>query len=100
MLNFKPLTTAALLLGAVVITGTLALAQEGGATGPAPATADHHGMMGQGGGMMGMGMMSGVDPAQMNRMVENCNRMMESMMREQPSTRSAPNPQPAPNTKG
>jgi hypothetical protein len=43
------------------------------------------GMMGnRGGGMMGM--MMGVDPVQMKRMVENCNRMMESIMQTMPTT--------------
>lgn len=36
------------------------------------------------GGMMGM--MNGVDPAQMKRMTENCNHMMESMTQSMPST--------------
>jgi hypothetical protein len=33
-----------------------------------------------------MGMMNSVDPAQMRRMVENCNRMMEGMMQNMPAT--------------
>ena len=32
-----------------------------------------------------MGMMMDVDPAQMKRMVENCNRMMEGMMQNMPA---------------
>ena len=41
------------------------------------------GMMGHQGGLMGM--MMDVDPAQMKRMVENCNRMMEGMMQNMPA---------------
>ena len=40
-------------------------------------TSDTGTMGGRGGGMMQM--MNGVDPARMKRMVENCNRMMESI---------------------
>jgi periplasmic protein CpxP/Spy len=47
-----------------------------------------------------MGMMGGVDPVEMKRMVENCNRMMESMMRDQPTTPPVPPAAPQPDTKG
>ena len=99
MSKFKPLTASALLLGAVLVTGSIAIAQEGGSGTPAPGTGDQRGgMMMQGRGM-GMGMMNGGDPAQMNRMMENCNRMMEAMMRQQPAN-PAPNTQPAPRNNG
>ena len=42
---------------------------------PAPQHARDQGMMGHG------GMMGQMDQAQMNRMMENCNRMMEGMQR-------------------
>jgi hypothetical protein len=44
--------------------------------------------MGNDEGMMGM--MKGVDPAQMKHMVENCNRMMESMVQSMPTAPTAP----------
>jgi len=91
MSNSKLLTATAialsLSLGAIVSTAS---AQQ-----PAkPASQSGTGMMGGQSGMMGksggmIGMMKGVDPAQMNRMVENCNRMMESMM--QPAPNATPN---------
>lgn len=96
MSKFKLLTAPALVLGAGLVTGTMALAQEGTGN-PAPGTTDQRGGMMQGRGMMGMGKMNGADPAQMNRMMENCNRMMESTMREQPANPAAPNTKPAPN---
>lgn len=51
------------------------------------------GMMGNRGGMMGM--MNGVDATQMNRMMQNCSRMMEGMMQ----TPNTP-PTQAPEKKG
>ena len=89
MLNLKILTTTALVLtlslGAI---GSIATAQEPDKQSGKPET----GMMGgRHGGMMGM--MNGTDPAQMKRMVENCNRMMESMMQDMPAT-------PGPEKKG
>ena len=89
MLNLKILTTTALVLtlslGAI---GSIATAQEPDKQSGKPET----GMMGgRHGGMMGM--MNGADPAQMKRMVENCNRMMESMMQDMPAT-------PGPEKKG
>jgi hypothetical protein len=42
-----------------------------------------------------MGMTGQTDPAQMSRMMENCNRMMESMRREGgtgPAAPAAPTP--------
>jgi len=82
MMNRKLLTTTALVLtlslGAI---GSIATAQEPDKQSGKPET----GMMG--GRHGGMGMMNGADPAQMKRMVENCNRMMESMMHDMPATR-------------
>jgi hypothetical protein len=40
----------------------------------------------QGQGMKGMGMMGGADHAQMQRMMDNCNRMMESHMQKNVAT--------------
>jgi hypothetical protein len=89
MMNRKLLTTTALVLtlslGAI---SSIATAQEPDKQSGKPET----GMMGGcHGGMMGM--MNGADPAQMKRMVENCNRMMESMMQDMPAT-------PGPEKKG
>ena len=87
MLNLKILTTTALVLtlslGAI---GSIAIAQGPDKQSGKPET----GMMGgRHGGMMGM--TNGT--AQMKRMVENCNRMMESMMQDMPAT-------PGPEKKG
>ncbi len=81
------LATAALVGGLFAAFG--AVAQQGGApqNQPAPSQPGHGPM----GGMMGM--MGQMDPAQMNRMMENCNRMMESMLRNH----GAPTP-PAPSS--
>lgn len=51
-------------------------------SGSAPQAKPDQGQSGQ--GMMGggmMGMMGQMDPAQMTRMMENCNKMMEGMNR-------------------
>ncbi len=99
MLNLRKLIAPALILGSVLVTGTFAMAQQGTPTDPPPAAnGDHHGMMDRGGGMMAMGMMNGVDPAQMNRMAENCNRMMERMMGSPPP--NEPSAPPAGTPKG
>lgn len=89
MLSSKLPTIAALAFGlALSAAVSIAAAQETGK----PAGKPNTGMMGgRGGGMMGM--MSGVDPAQMNRMVENCNRMMESMMQNVPAAPSTQAPE-------
>ena len=89
MLRRKLLTATAVVLSLSIGTvASPAVAQEPGKQTGEP----HTGMMGdRGGGMMGM--MNGVDPAQMKRMVENCNRMMEGMMQNMPAT-------PAPEKKG
>jgi hypothetical protein len=59
---------------------------------PSPQVPSAKGMMGDHGGMMNMmGQMSPDHMKQMSRMVENCNRMMESM-------NHTPNQQPAPDT--
>ena len=89
MLNLKILTTTALVLtlslGAI---GSIAIAQESDKQSGKPETRM---MGGRHGGMMGM--MNGAGTAQMKRMVENCNRMMESMMQDMPAT-------PGPEKKG
>ena len=92
MLNQKLLTTTALVLSLRLGTiASVATAQEPDKQSGKPET----GMMGgrggelmSGGGMMGM--MNGPDSAQMKRMVENCNRMMESMMKDMPAVPTAP----------
>ena len=93
MLKQKLLTATALVLSLSIGTVTsIAVAQEPGKQTGKPDT----GMMGGQSGMMGdrsggmMGMMTSVDPAQMKRMVENCNRMMEGMMQNMPA---APGPE-------
>ena len=104
MLKSKLLTTIAVALSLTLGTAaSIATAQEAGK----PDT----GMMGSHGGMMrghngmmrnndGMrGMMKGTDPAQMKRMVENCNRMMESMAQNMPTAPTAP-AAPEPEKKG
>lgn len=48
---------------------------------PVPQQAPDQGMMGRG------GMMSQMDPEQINRMMENYNRMMEGMQRSPPALR-------------
>jgi hypothetical protein len=81
MLKPKLLTVTAVVLSLSLGTvASIAAAQESGKQTGKP----HTGMM---------GMMKGVDPAQMRRMVENCNRMMESMMQNMPAT-------PGPEKKG
>ncbi len=89
MMNRKLLTMTALVLTLCLdAIGSIAIAQEPDKQSGKPET----GMMGgRHGGMMGM--MNGADPAQMKRMVENCNRMMESMMQDMPAT-------PGPEKKG
>ena len=67
----KLLTAAAVVL-ALGTAASMAVAQQPGDQTVKPEI----GMMGNHGG----GMMKGVDPAQMKRMVDNCNHMMESMM--------------------
>jgi len=86
MLNQKLLTTTALVVSLSIGTmASIATAQESEKQSGKPAT----GMMGgRGGGTMRM--MNGADPAQMKRMVENCNRMMASMMQDMPA---APGPE-------
>ena len=82
-----------LVAGALLLTGSIAWAQD-----KAPAAPDRHDMMRSGnGGMMGPGMMGmmGGDPAQMNRMMENCNRMMESWLQDHPQVPGTPS-QPEP----
>ena len=75
----RKLTT---LLAATAILGglttmTTAFAEESRPSSQPPGT---QGMMGDHGGMMGMmGQMSAEHMKQMTRMVDNCNRMMESM---------------------
>jgi hypothetical protein len=74
-------------LAYVVAVGMLAIGAAAWAEDQTRAAPDHRGMMQeQHGGMMGGGMMGmmGGDPAQMNRMMENCNRMMETWLQEHP----------------
>ena len=83
---------AALVGGFIAAPG--AFAQQGATTPPsgsAPQTQRGHGMMG---GMMGM--MGQMDPAQMSRMMENCNKMMEGMNRAPGGSGHDPSA-PAPN---
>ena len=104
MLKSKLLTTIAVALSLTLGTAaSIATAQEAGKPGTG-MMGSHSGMMGGRKGMMGnndgmMGMMKGVDPAQMKRMVENCNRMMESMAQNMPSAPIAP-ATPEPEKKG
>ena len=78
----KRAIAAAGLLAALALGGASAFAQ---ADAPAKAgnqpgaMTDHQMSMGHGGMMPGM-MMSGEMQEQMSRMMDNCNRMMESMM--------------------
>jgi hypothetical protein len=66
-----------------------------GEANPSPQTPGAHGMMGDHGGMMNMmGQMSPDHMKQMTRMVDNCNRMMESMN----NALTGPDHQPAPDT--
>ena len=81
MLKPNLLTVTAVTLSLGLGAAAIAVAQESGKQTGKPET----GMMGdRGGGMTGM--MKGVDPVQMKRMVENCNRMMESMTQNMPAT--------------
>ena len=95
MLSQKLLTMTALALSLSLGTiASIATAQEPDKQSGKPET----GMMGgRGGGMMGM--MNGADPAQTKRMVENCNRMMESMMQDMPAAPTPPTT-PGPEKKG
>ena len=86
-------------IAASLVVGALAAASIAAAQGSRPAApsdgqppADHHGMMKHHDGMMGGGMMgmTGMDPAQMSRMVENCNRMMGAMLQQGPASPDAP----------
>ena len=85
------------LLAGVAWAGLLAFAQTNA---PAPGTDQGSGMMQHGmpnGGAMKPGMMMDHDMQQkMSRMMDNCNRMMESMA---PNKDGAPTP-PAPANKG
>lgn len=97
----RSLTTLAVLLAAT-LGGTMAFAQGGQAQAPqtpAPQQAPVTGRdMMQGRGMMGKGgMMGQMDMAQMSKMMENCNRMMQSHM-DRP-TQSNPE-QPSPGNRG
>ena len=70
---------------ATAVSGTVALAQEGRTQAPQTPASQTAPMAGQGmmpgEGMMGKdGMMGQMDMAQMNKMMENCDRMMQSHM--------------------
>ena len=78
----------------VVVAGAAAWAEDepGSASPLAPdhsATMQSHEGGATGHGMMGM---MGGDPAQMNRMMENCNQMMESWLQSHPQTPAQPPP--------
>lgn len=75
----KRIPVAATVLLATALGAGTSLAQRNQAQ--APQHAPDQGMMGQGGMMGHGGMMGQMGPAQMNRMMENCNRMMEGMQR-------------------
>jgi periplasmic protein CpxP/Spy len=91
MTNGSKFVAAALAFG-LLASASAAVAQGNGpAPEPGTASPDRHGsamMGGQDGGVMGM--MGGADAAQMNRMMENCNRMMESRMQGQQQAPGAP----------
>lgn len=81
------LPTLAVLL-ATALSGTVALAQGGQTQAPQVPTPQPAPMTGQdmmqGEGMMGKnGMMGQMDMAQMNKMMKNCNHMMQSHMDRQ-----------------
>jgi hypothetical protein len=91
----RKLTTlfAAAVLGGVAVATTV-VAEETSPSSPGPRT---EGMMSNHGGMMGM--MEKMTPdvmKQMTNMVDNCNRMMESMT----SAPAAPEKEPPPATRG
>ncbi|GGG52389.1 hypothetical protein GCM10010964_44430 [Caldovatus sediminis] len=95
-------TAAALVGGFVAAQGVLAqdtrTAPPAGTAQQAQPGAPQPGQGMMGGGMMGMmNMMGQMDPAQMNRMMENCNRMMEARSRGGPGTGPST---PAPNQQG
>jgi periplasmic protein CpxP/Spy len=84
MLKPKMLTTAFLLSLSLGTAASIAIAQEPGKPSEHTGQPNSEMMGNRDGGMMGM--MNGVDPAQMKRMVENCNRMMENMMQNTPAS--------------
>lgn len=89
MTKHRSLATLAALL-ATTLGGSVAFAQAGQAQAPqtpAPQQAPMAGQgMMQGEGMMGQGGMKGqMDMAQMNKMMENCNKMMEKAMQAPPA---------------
>lgn len=80
------------LVAGTLAVASVAIAQSSTSTargGQAPA--QHHGMTMDGHHGM-MHMMTGVDPALMTRMLENCNRMMEITLQETPKVPTAPAP--------
>ena len=84
---FKRPTIAAATLGVCMITAGVAFAQQTTPAPPQPPAMDHRGMM-QGGGVMPMmGMMD-----QMSKMMENCNRMMQSSLQWPESSPSQQQP--------
>jgi hypothetical protein len=94
MLSVKSLKTGALVLGLSLITAvSIAAEQLSGNQAGQPES----GIMGNRSADM-MGMM-GVDTAQMNRMIENCNRIMQSTLQPSPNPSSAP-AMPTPGKKG
>ena len=91
MIAMKKTTVAILALGASLALAPALYAQDsspGTAAPKTPGMTDHTGMMG--GGMMGG------DMASMMKMMENCNRMMQSMNKQSPQDPStSPNTPPA-----
>jgi hypothetical protein len=84
-------------LSALAAVGLSAIAATALAEDQTPPIPDRPGMMDrQRGGMMGPGMMGmmGGDPAQMTRMMENCNRMMESRLQDRPRDPAPTRPDP------
>ena len=73
-----PRFMAVIALG-LMAAGSVALAQQNGGNATPNGNANPSAMMGTQGGMMG------TDHAQMQRMMDNCNRMMESRMQPTPA---------------
>ena len=87
------------IFAAAAVFGTLAAATTAFAQSGTPSPQSHGAMpmAGEQGGMMNMmGQMNPDYMRQVSRMVENCNRMMESMM----TAPEKPNKEPAPGSRG
>lgn len=94
MTKHRSLATLAAVL-ATTLGGTVAFAQGSQTPAPQQPPMTGQGMTGQG-GMMGQGMagqgMTGqmMDMTQMNKMMENCNKMMERAMQAPPAGSAPP----------